>query len=165
MKGWIGKVSVVALCLGSFAARAQDGGGVGLSQTQTAKVVSILEEGFETCSKVVAEYKVDCLQQSYRAGAKVLSHNAGYWEAEVALPRVSRILYQFVRANTDTSAGRLREGGFRMKAVTQEAMPQARKVFRQNVARAETLLRDVSPSEAKYFTPIADVIGQFGDIN
>ncbi|WP_353339115.1 hypothetical protein [Pelagimonas sp. KU-00592-HH] len=165
MRGLIGIVCLVVLCLGSVAARAQDSGGVGLSQSQTLKVVSILKEGFETCSKVAPAYKVDCFQQSYRAGAKVLSHNAGYWEAEVALTRVSRNLYQFVRANTDTSVGRLREGGFRMKAVTQEAMPQARKVFRQNVARAETLLRDVSPSEAKYFAPIADVIGQFGDIN
>jgi hypothetical protein len=151
--------------MGGVAAKAQDSGGIGLSQTQTSKVVSILKEGLETCAKVAPVYKVDCYHQSYRAGAKVVSNNAGYWEVDVALTRVSRNLNRFVRSNTDPSAGRVREGGFRLKAITQESVPQARKVLRQNVARAENLLRDVSPDEAKYFAPIADLIGQYGDFN
>lgn len=164
MRGLTRAVCLVLLCLGGGAAQAQDSGGIGLTNSQTFQVVGILREGFETCAKVPSRYQVDCFQQTYRSGAKVLSHNAGYWEAEVALTRVSRNLYQFVRANTDTSAGRLREGGFRMKAVTEEMMPQARKVFRQNVARAELLLRDVSPGEAVFFQPIADLVGQYGEI-
>lgn len=153
--------ATLAAALGPFSAlNAQEGDGMGLSEGQTNRVVQLLESGFDTCSKVEVLYRADCFQQVYRSGAKVLSNNAGYWEAEVALTRVGRNLYSFVRANTDSSADRIRSGGFRLKAITQESLPQAVDIYRKNVALAGQVLRSGSPAEQKYFEPIADLVDE-----
>lgn len=137
---------------------AQDGDGMGLSGSQTHRVVEVLGSGFETCASVEVLYRVDCFQQVYSSGAKLLSNNAGYWEAEVALARVGRNLYNFVRANTDPKAKRIRQDGFRMKAITSESLPAAIETYRTNVERAVVLLRSGSGAELKFFEPIAAVV-------
>ena len=151
-------IAVVASMTPFDALNAQDGDGMGLSRAQTHRVVEVLKVGFNTCASVDVLYRADCFQQVYAGGAKLLSNNAGYWEAEVALARVGRHLYNFVRANNDPSADRIRKDGMRMKAITPEALPAAVEIYRTNVERAESLLRSGSEFEAKYFGPIADLV-------
>lgn len=146
-------------------ALAQEGDGMGLSQAQTRRVVELLDTGFDTCARVEILYRLDCFRQVYSGGAKLLSSNAGYWEAEIALARVGRNLYDFMRANADPKASKLRENGYRMKAITPASLPEAIAVYRTNVARAEELLRSGSATELKYFAPIADLVEtHLGDI-
>ncbi|WP_299351841.1 hypothetical protein [uncultured Shimia sp.] len=152
-----------ALAAFGGAGNAQDGDGMGLSDTQTNRVLSQMAPGLETCAGVEIAYRPDCFQQVYRSGARLLSNNAGYWEAEVALTRVGRNLYNFVRANGDSSADRIREGGFRLKAVTASSLPEAGALYRDNAAKAEDILRSGSAAETKYFEPIAELVGKYKD--
>ncbi|WP_073251399.1 hypothetical protein [Shimia gijangensis] len=138
---------------------------MGLSEAQTHRVVEMLRTGFDICATVEVLYRADCFQQVYAGGAKLLSNNAGYWEAEVALARVGRNLYNFMRANTDKNAKKLRQDGMRLKAITPEALPAAVDIYRTNVERAEQLLRAGSTVELKYFEPIAELVEKhLGDI-
>lgn len=139
----------------------QGSDGAGLSPSQTARVVSILDTGFSSCLKAPPVNRMDCFSQVYRNASKLLANNASYWEAEVALTRVGRNLYTFVRANTDSKAGRIRHEGFRMKAVVETAMPEAEKLYETNVARAVVLLRSGAEAEQAYFGPIADVVAEY----
>ena len=150
--------AIVVAAMPFGALNAQDGDGMGLSGSQTHRVVEVLGSGFETCASVEILYRADCFQQVYSSGAKLLSNNAGYWEAEVALARVGRNLYNFVRANTDTKAKKLRQDGFRMKAITSDSLPAAIDTYRTNVERAVVLLRSGSGAELKFFEPIAAVV-------
>ncbi len=156
LKLYAAAVVVAAMPFASL--HAQDGDGMGLSGSQTQRVVEVLGNGFETCASVEVLYRADCFQQVYASGAKLLSNNAGYWEAEVALARVGRNLYNFVRVNTDPKAKRIRQSGFRMKAITVESLPAAIDTYRSNVQRAVDLLRSGSGAELKFFEPIAAVV-------
>ena len=156
LKLYAAAVAVAAMPFAGL--HAQDGDGMGLSGSQTHRVVGVLDSGFETCASVEVLYRADCFQQVYSSGAKLLSNNAGYWEAEVALARVGRNLYNFVRANTDSKAKKIRRDGFRMKAITSESLPAAIETYRANVERAVELLRSGSGAELTYFEPIAAVV-------
>lgn len=150
-----------ALITTSGSVTAQDGDGMGLSDTQTTRVTEIMGPGLKTCSQVEVVYRPDCFQQVYRAAARQLGSNAGYWEAEVALTRVGRNLYNFVRANTDRKASKIKAGGFRLKAVTEASIGEAGKIYQDNVSKAEDILRSGSSAEQRYFKPIADLVGKY----
>lgn len=156
-----GAALAALIALGAGAAMAQDGSGLGLSDTQTNRVVESMRPGMETCAKVDTVYRVDCFQQVYRAAARLLGSNAGYWEAEVALTRVGRNLSNFVRENGDSSADKIKAGGMRLKPVTKASLPDAGRVYQDNVTRAEDDLRGGTAMEQKYFAPIADLVGQY----
>ncbi|MBU2944196.1 hypothetical protein Q4525_12260 [Shimia thalassica] len=142
-------------------ALSQGADGAGLSPSQTARVVSILDTGFTSCASAAPVYRLDCFSQVYRNGSKLLANNASYWEAEVALTRVGRNLYTFVRANTDAKAGRIRLEGFRLKAVSEAKMPEAEKLYATNIARAIVLLSGGGEAEETFFGPIADEVAKY----
>ena len=153
--------AAVALITTSGSLNAQDGDGMGLSDTQTTRVTEIMAPGLKACAGVEVVYRPDCFQQVYRTAARQLGSNAGYWEAEVALTRVGRNLYNFVRANTDKKASKIKAGGFRLKAVTEASLPEAGRIYQDNVAKAEDILRSGSAAEKRYFEPIADLVGKY----
>lgn len=148
-----------ALAFASAPIHAQ-GDGMGLSESQTRRVAEMMDTGFTACAKAEVLYRPDCYQQVYRSAAKALGSNAGYWEAEVAMTRVGRNLYTFVRANTDSKAGRIRAGNYRVKAIKKESLPLAGAVYQDSVAKAEAILRSGSSAEQKFFKPFADLIAE-----
>ncbi|MEQ9695082.1 hypothetical protein [Shimia sp. SDUM112013] len=156
--------SVACAAFAAQPALAQGADGSGLSHDQTNRVVTILDTGFRTCLKVEPVYRIDCFSQVYRNGSKLLANNASYWEAEVALTRVGRNLYSFQRANTDSSKGRVRTDGYRLKAVTPASMPEAEALYATNVSRAEELLRSGNKAEQTFFGPIADEVAKFPEL-
>ncbi|WP_127114940.1 hypothetical protein [Shimia sediminis] len=152
--------ALVALIATSSSVIAQ-GDGMGLSDAQTSQVTEIMGPGLDACSKVDVVYRPDCFQQVYRNASRQLGSNAGYWEAEVALTRVGRNLYNFVRSNTDRNGDKIKAGGFRLKPVTAESLPEAGQIYQDNVAKAEQILRGGSSAEQRYFKPIADLVSKY----
>ncbi|MBO9478436.1 hypothetical protein J7382_12890 [Shimia sp. R11_0] len=130
----------------------------GFSNEQTKRTVDTFTYGIEQCATVDVVYRLDCLRQTYSQTVRVISKASVYWEAEVALTRVNRGLYSFVRANMDAEVGRARVNGGRIKAVTEESLPQARAQYMAAVDRAAEEMRSGSSVEARYFEPIAEAI-------
>ena len=134
---------------------------MGLSSAQTTQVTEFMAPALKLCAEADVVYRPDCFHQVYRAAARQLGSNAGYWEAEVALTRVGRNLYNFVRTNTDKKASKIRVDGFRVKAVTTSSLADAGRIYQDNVTQAEKILRSGSAAEKKYFEPIADLVGKY----
>ncbi len=130
----------------------------GFSDQQTKRAVDIFTYGTEQCAPLQPVYRVDCLRQTYSQTVRVVSNAAVYWEAEVALTRVNRLLYAFVRENLDTSVSRVRANGGRIKAVKPTSLPAAQKLYMDGVDRAVAEMRATSSVEVRYFEPIAKAI-------
>jgi hypothetical protein len=103
-------------------------------------------------------YRVDCLRQAYSQTVRVVANASVYWEAEVALTRVNRGLYAFVREHLDRDVDRIRVNGGRIKAVTPESVPVAQQLYLDGVDRAVAAMRGASSLEVRYFEPIAQAI-------
>jgi len=131
---------------------------IGFSDQQTKRTVDIFTFGVSECAKVDMVYRIDCLRQTYSQTVRVISKASVYWEAEVALTRVNRGLYSFVRANTDPDRGRERVNGGRIKAVTEASLPQAIQLYLTGADRAAEVMRSGSSVEVVYFGPIADSV-------
>ena len=142
---------------------AEEQNGVGFSQAQTQRAVSTFNDGAKGCMGAPVAYRVDCFQQVFGQTARVISKASAYWEAEVALTRVNRNLYTFVRNHTDKNAGRERVNGARVKAVTKESLPEARAVFEKSIDQAVVILQGSTASETKYFAPIAEAVSSVRD--
>ncbi|TCK99313.1 hypothetical protein BXY66_3815 [Shimia isoporae] len=148
-------LAILAIAAGS-AARAEQGD-MGFSNSQTERTVSTFLSGIEGCAEAPPVYRVDCFQQAYAGTVRVISNASAYWEAEVALTRINRNLYSFVRANTDKSLGRERYN-FRVRAVTEAALPEAQALYAQSVDQAVAIMRGGNSAEVKYFKPLADAV-------
>ncbi|MEC8195693.1 MAG: hypothetical protein VX228_05070 [Pseudomonadota bacterium] len=131
---------------------------IGFSDQQTKRTVDVFDFGVNECAKVEMVYRIDCLRQTYSQTVRVISKASVYWEAEVALTRVNRGLYSFVRANTDSDLGRERVNGGRIKAVTEASLPQAIQLYMAAADRAAEVMRGGSKVETDYFGPIADAV-------
>lgn len=131
---------------------------IGFSDQQTKRTVDIFTYGVSECAKVDLVYRIDCLRQTYSQTVRVISKASVYWEAEVALTRVNRGLYSFVRANTDSNLGRERVNGGRIKAVTEASLPQATQLYMAGADKAAEVMRSGSSIEVRYFSPIAEAI-------
>ncbi len=139
----------------SASAEAED---LGFSEQQTQRAVSTFNYGIQECAQLAVVYRVDCLRQTYSQTVRVIAKASVYWEAEVALTRVNRALYAFVRTNTDPNVGRERAAGGRIKAVTQQSLPVATELYVQGVDKAVAVLQSGSSVEVRYFAPIAEAI-------
>jgi len=148
----------LAVVFGSAALSAQaEQGDMGFSDSQTERAVSTLKTGLDGCMEAPPQFRVDCFQQAYVGTVRVIANASAYWEAEVAMTRISRALYGFIRANTDKSLGKERYH-FRVRAVTEAAMPEAQAIYAQSVDQAVAIMRGGSASEVKYFAPLAEVV-------
>lgn len=103
-------------------------------------------------------FRVDCFQHAYSSTVRVIANASAYWEAEVALTRVNRTLYQFVRANTDKSLGKERYGSFKPRAINESVLAEAQALYADLVDKAVAIMRGGSSSELKYFQPLADAV-------
>ncbi|WP_353315105.1 hypothetical protein [Shimia sp. NS0008-38b] len=130
----------------------------GFSDQQTKRTVDTFTYGVEQCATVDVVFRIDCLRQTYSQTVRVISKASVYWEAEVALTRVNRGLYSYVRANTDDNISRVRVNGGRIKALTDASIPQATALYFDAVDKAAAVMRGGSPSETRYFEPIAEAI-------
>lgn len=143
---------------------ADEGSDLGFSDSQTDRAVEVFQSGAAACADAPVIYRVDCLQQVYSGTVRMISKASAYWEAEVALTRVGRSLYSFVRANTDKAAGKQKIGGYRSKGVSEASLPAARALYVQNLDKALGVMRSGSTSETRYFGPIADAVEATRDI-
>ena len=131
---------------------------IGFSDQQTKRTVDVFAYGVSECATVALVYRIDCLRQTYSQTVRVISKASVYWEAEVALTRVNRGLYSFVRANTDSNLGRERVNGGRIKAVTEASLPQAIQLYIAGADKAAEVMRSGSSIEVRYFAPIAEAV-------
>lgn len=126
-----------------------------LSEVQVQRAVSVFEDGAANCRKAPMNYRVDCFQQVFGKTSRIFNKASAYWEAEVALTRVSRNLFSFVRANTDKSLGREKINGARIKPVTEASLPKAKQLYVASVDKAVAVLRGGNAYENRYFEPMA----------
>lgn len=152
--GIVGAIGLAA----SDAVLAEQGEDLGFSDAQTARAVETFNNGADGCEAAPVEYRADCFQQVFGQTARGIAKASAYWEAEVALTRVKRSLYTFVRSNTDSNASRKKINGARAKAVTQAAIPQARALFQASVDQAVGVLQNGSAAEKRFFQPIAEAV-------
>ncbi|PSL18153.1 hypothetical protein [Shimia abyssi] len=135
----------------------------GLSKVQIDRAVQSFDSGAQVCANADAVYRLDCFQQVFSRTARVFGRASAYWEADVALTRVSRNLFSFVRANTHEALGRQKMNGSRVKPITEASVPEATALYRTNVDRAAADLVSGSKYEADFFRPISDVILKYSD--
>ena len=155
---------LLSLSVAACPATGQGVGGAGFSAVQTDRVAQSLSADIALCRTVAAPYGPDCYRQAYSAAARILSNNAAYWEAKVALQRVDRQLSAFLSEATDRSARRLKAGGRRLVAVEPARLTEAAALLAEATARAETLLRSGSPAERTHFAAIADAVSTTGGL-
>lgn len=146
----------LGLGLAGIAAQAEQGD-MGFSDSQTERAVSTLRAGLDGCMEAPPVFRVDCFQQAYVGTVRVIANASAYWEAEVAMTRISRNLYSFVRANTDRSLGKERYY-FRVRGISESALPEAQALYAQSVDQAVAILRGGNSSEVRYFKPLADAV-------
>ncbi|MGR3713478.1 MAG: hypothetical protein ACU0A6_10210 [Shimia sp.] len=150
-------VAVQAVLLAAHGVSAEEDD-LGFSTSQTNRAVSAFSKGIAGCNAAPPVYRVDCIQQVYGSTVRVIANASAYWEAEVALTRVNRGLYQFVRANADKSLGKEKFGSYRTRAITEAALPQAQAIYADSVDKAVAVMRGGNTSEVKYFGPLADAV-------
>lgn len=139
-------------------ARAQGAGQGGVNPSQTAKVVTTLEDMFAACREITMPYRPDCLSRALQRAAGKISNNPGYWEAHVALTRASRSLTRLVRDNEDPDADWIRVEGYRLKAVREQVLPGLRAAGEEIMARAERDMENLSAYEREAFAPITALL-------
>ncbi|MCP4820688.1 MAG: hypothetical protein GY883_15970 [Shimia sp.] len=147
---------VLAMC-GAAGVAVAEQGDMGFSSSQTERAVSTLKTGLDGCMEAPPIYRVDCFQQAYVGTVRVIANASAYWEAEVAMTRISRNLYSFIRANTDKSLGKERYN-FRVRAISEAALPEAQALYAQSVDQAVAIMRGGNASEMKYFQPLAETV-------
>lgn len=147
---------ILAIASASSPALAEQGD-MGFSNSQTDRTLSTLQAGLDGCMEAPPVFRVDCFQQAYVGTIRVISNASAYWEAEVAMTRISRNLYSFIRANTDKDLGKERYY-FRVRAITEAALPEAQALYAQSVDQAVAVMRGGNTSEVKYFKPLADAV-------
>jgi hypothetical protein len=143
--------------LGASNAVAEEGD-MGFSTSQTDRAVAAFKKGTEGCMAAPPVFRVDCFQHAYVSTVRVIANASAYWEAEVALTRVNRTLYQFVRANTDRSLGKEKYGSFKPRAINETVLAQAQALYADSVDKAVAIMRGGSSSELKFFQPLADAV-------
>jgi hypothetical protein len=124
----------------------------------TARVIDSVASVFAGCRDIPDVYRPDCLGKALQSGASKISNNPAYWEAYVALTRLSRGLTEAVRENRDDRADRLRAGGVRLDAVNPAALPALAAETRAAIARASEDLQRLSASEVEAFAPLRELL-------
>ncbi len=158
MQKAITRLLMIASLLVGSVSFAEQSDGPGLSEAQTDRVIEAFDQRMDNCDDLEMVYRVDCFQKAYSQTAQIVSRASAYWEVEVALTRISRNLYSFVRSNTDKSKSRVKVNGSRVYAVTEAALAEARALYESSVDAASEILRSSSSVELRYFTPIADAL-------
>ncbi len=128
----------------------------GITLEQSQRVADTLDDGVAACLQVPITYQPDCVGQVFRDAARQLANNADYWEAEVALTRVSRNAAMLVRSMKDEDADRLRHDGNRLRAVTSPA--GGVQYLGDLVTEAAGTVRSLSAYEVRLFAPIAEAL-------
>jgi hypothetical protein len=140
---------------GQVSAQGRDGA---FDQTTTNRVISSVAKVFEGCAGADTVYLPDCLGKALQSGASKISNNPAYWEAHVALTRLSRGLSRSVRANRDEEASRLRAGGVRLDAVLPTALPALAAETEVALSAAIEDLQHLSASEVTAFAPLRELL-------
>lgn len=153
---WLRGIAMVAVLSLAGAVFADDDNG--FSEHQTKRAVDTFEAAAKACETLDPVYRVDCLRQAYSQTVRIVANASVYWEAEVALTRVNRGLYAFVREHLDRNVARVRVNGGRIKAVTPASVPVAQQLYMDGVDRAVAAMRGASSLEVRYFEPIAQAI-------
>lgn len=156
MKPGLLSILTVAAALSAAPVASQGEISRGIDIVQSQRVASALETGVAACFALPEAYLADCVGKAFRQAVRQIGNNADYWEAEVALTRVSRNTERMVLALKDESADRLRHEGNRLRAVTQIAGAMA--FVRQSVEDAATDMARLSQREQQMFEPISDVL-------
>ena len=130
----------------------------GLSVAQTNRTVVGLERSLAICAEVTPAYQMDCHAQSFRNAVVRLRNNPAYWEAEVAIHRISRNLRLFARHHSDPDAGRLKKASMRMRAVLKNKIAEGQNMQRMEMEKAIQSMSDVSTQEARHFSLMINVI-------
>lgn len=155
------RAAVTALLLSAAPAGAQGYDGAGLAPAQTERLLGALREGLQLCARAEPIFRTDCLSGAFRTAARKVGNNAAYWEADVALTRISRRLAALQRAAPDPAGRRVRLEGERLSAIDPRALPEASAMLRAQIARARDDLARASAAEAAHFAPISDLLGRF----
>ncbi|WP_152926545.1 hypothetical protein [Shimia sp. SK013] len=160
LQGLTKLLSIAVLAVGILSASnsGAEEGDIGFSASQTDRTVAAFSKGIEGCMEAPPVFRVDCFQHAYSSTVRVIANASAYWEAEVALTRVNRTLYQFVRANTDKSLGKERYGSFKPRAINESVLAEAQALYADLVDKAVAIMRGGSSSELKYFQPLADAV-------
>lgn len=137
------------------AAQGRDGA---FDAATTNRVIESVAVVFQGCEGVDPVYLPDCVGKALQSGASKISNNPAYWEAHVALTRLSRGLTRSVRANRDQDASRLRAGGVRLDAVLASELPALSAETEGAIGRAIDDLDRLSASEVEAFAPLRDLL-------
>lgn len=127
-------------------------------EATTRRVIDTVSAVFEACIGIEPVYLPDCLGKGLQSGAAKISNNPAYWEAYVAMTRLSRGLNRTVRANRDESASRLRAGGVRLDAVKPEALAALAAETKDALERAKVDLQRLSANEVEAFKPLRELL-------
>ncbi len=150
-------VCAVALLVAPAPASAQGREGM-FDAATTNRVIDTVASVFAGCRDIPDVYRPDCLGKALQNGARKISNNPAYWEAYVALTRLSRGLTRSVRENRDDELGRLRAAGMRLDAVRPEVLPALAAETRAAIARANEDLQRLSASEVTAFAPLRELL-------
>lgn len=155
-----GLIFAAMLASASSPAYAEGPADRGLNDSKTRQVVHLLEEDFAACSDVALSYLPDCYRRAFGNASALLTDNAAYWEAEIALSGLSRSFGSFVRAHENPDQPRIGGFGSRLRGVRADDMVRAMTLVKQEIGAAEADLRRGTPAEIRYFAPIADLLGE-----
>lgn len=130
------------------------------SEGMTNSISRRLESGTAECGGLPAEYRADCMAQTYR-GAASLATRPDYTTARTQLSRTSRSLSGLVSQNVDNTAQPIRKGGKTYRAIKKSAVRAVNSRAAAIISEAETkLLRSASSGHRKvHYQRIAQAVG------
>lgn len=130
------------------------------SEGTTNTIVNRLNGGVAECGALPAEYRADCMAQTYRSAASQ-ANPPDYATARTQLNQVSRNLSALVSQNADAAAQPIRKGAKTFRAVKKSAARAVNAKAAAIISEAETkLLRAANSGLRKvHYQRIAQAVG------
>jgi hypothetical protein len=127
----------------------------------TGMIVNRLKQGEAECGALPAEFRADCMAQTFRSAASATGNRPDYTGAQTELNRASRSLSSLVSQNADPSVAPLRKGAKTYRAVKKAAVRAVNQKAVAIIQESETkLLRSAGSGLRKtHYQRIAQAVG------
>lgn len=132
---------------------------VAFSNGETNSIVRVIDNGRAECSSLPAEYRIDCLAQTFKRAARAMDKQ-DYSSAKTAVSQGARKLSAIANQNRDKQAKPLKKGRRTYKAVKKAALPAANAAAKKVIAETATKIIRSGGSERRrpHYQKIASAI-------
>lgn len=129
------------------------------SNAETSSIVRVINNGRAECASLPAEYRIDCLAQTFRRAARAMD-KPDYSSAKTAVSQAARKLSSIASQNQDRQAKPLKKGRRTYKAVKKAALSSANAAARKVIGETASKIIRSGGSERRrpHYQKIASAV-------